>query len=80
MLGTLSEHSGKGAGRMLVQWGSDKADADNLQAFLFGTPPAKSLYSKMGFEVAEECFIDFSPWNVDSWYMYAMVRQPKTLS
>lgn len=35
---------------MLIQWGLDLADREDLDVFLTSTPVGHSLYRKMGFE------------------------------
>lgn len=45
---------------MLVQWGIDLADRENLDLFLTSTPTGHSLYRKMGFEDIAAFEIDLS--------------------
>ncbi|CAD6586569.1 MAG: hypothetical protein ASARMPRED_002762 [Alectoria sarmentosa] len=39
-----------GAGTMLIRWGLDLADREDLEVFLTSTPVGHSIYRKMGFE------------------------------
>jgi len=60
-LGTLvtdPQHERKGAGRMLVEWGCRRADAEGRKCSLHATPGAKKLYLACGFEVVSETEID----------------------
>lgn len=50
LLATRPSHQHLGAGTMLVQWGIDLADREDLELFLTATPTGHSLYRKMGFE------------------------------
>lgn len=40
----------RGAGNLLVQWGTQKADEMGLEAFVESTDDGKPLYAKHGFE------------------------------
>lgn len=43
---------------MLIQWGLDLADREDLEVFLTSAPGGHSLYRKMGFE-------DIAAFNID---------------
>ncbi|KAE9372024.1 acyl-CoA N-acyltransferase [Stipitochalara longipes BDJ] len=44
---------GKGAGKLLVQWGVEKADEMGLKSFVEASPSGRPLYEKFGFVVGE---------------------------
>lgn len=45
------EFKGKGIASKLVEWGTDKADADGLPAYLESSPAAAGVYERLGFKV-----------------------------
>jgi GNAT superfamily N-acetyltransferase len=47
------EFHGKGAGRMLLEWGCTKADEAGWEAYLDSTPDGFRLYEKLGFKVVQ---------------------------
>lgn len=49
MLSTHPSHQGRGAGKMLVNWGCAIADEMNVEAFIEGTAIARHLYESCGF-------------------------------
>ncbi|KAB8339212.1 hypothetical protein FH972_022146 [Carpinus fangiana] len=78
ILATRPGHERKGAGRMLLKWGTDKADKDGLDTFLDATPVGRTLYEKFGFSVVREQDLDLSPYGVPEVYHSAsMVRPPQ---
>lgn len=79
-LGTLvtdPEHERKGAGRMLVEWGCRRADAEGRKCSLHATPGAKKLYAACGFEVVSETEVDMRAYGGDAVVVATtMVRMP----
>ncbi|OCL06262.1 hypothetical protein AOQ84DRAFT_277811, partial [Glonium stellatum] len=53
-LTTDPDYQCKGIGRMMMQWGIEQADRNELSIYLEGTPAGKHLYDKLGFETVEE--------------------------
>jgi ribosomal protein S18 acetylase RimI-like enzyme len=56
-LGSLAvdpDFSGRGIATQLVQWGINKAEEDNVPAFLEASPAALGLYKRLGFVVVRE--------------------------
>ncbi|RVX75840.1 hypothetical protein B0A52_00197 [Exophiala mesophila] len=49
LLQTDPKHQGRGAGSMLIKWGTDIADKMRLPAYLESSPKAYKLYQKHGF-------------------------------
>lgn len=60
MLVTDPEHLRRGAGRMLVTWGIERADKAKLPSCLEATEEGKPLYAKLGFEPVHEQQFDLS--------------------
>ncbi|KAI1133951.1 acyl-CoA N-acyltransferase [Hypoxylon sp. FL0543] len=58
MLGVRKEFQRKGAGKLLVEWGTTKADESGIEAFLAASPAGAPLYAKHGFEIVDTVFID----------------------
>ncbi|KAI0835250.1 acyl-CoA N-acyltransferase [Hypoxylon sp. FL0890] len=58
MLGVRKEFQRKGAGKLLVEWGTAKADESGVEAFLAASPAGAPLYAKHGFELVETVLLD----------------------
>lgn len=43
-------YQGSGVGRMLVQWGIEKAKAEGKGLYLSATPAGKPFYTRLGLE------------------------------
>lgn len=52
------DHHRRGAGRMLMQWGLDKADELGLPAYLEASAAGVRLYQSVGFEPQKELIFD----------------------
>lgn len=52
-LTVLPQHQGRGAGKLLLDWGLAEADKRHVQTCLESTPAGMSLYTKAGFVTAE---------------------------
>ncbi|KAI7715111.1 hypothetical protein KC353_g6337, partial [Hortaea werneckii] len=50
IIATHPQYRGRGAGSMMINWGLERADQDNVEAYLEASPEAVSLYEKLGFE------------------------------
>ncbi|KAI6793500.1 hypothetical protein KC367_g7363 [Hortaea werneckii] len=50
IIATRPQYQGRGAGSMMINWGLERADQDNVEAYLEASPEAVSLYEKLGFE------------------------------
>jgi GNAT superfamily N-acetyltransferase len=46
-------YQGKGAGGMLIRWGTDRADEEGLESYLDATPEGKPVYERYGFRELE---------------------------
>lgn len=57
MMSTHPAHQHRGAGSMLVKWGTDIADAMGVDSFIEGTVIARPLYEKNGFVVSPNNWI-----------------------
>ncbi|KAF2134105.1 hypothetical protein P153DRAFT_281459 [Dothidotthia symphoricarpi CBS 119687] len=77
ILVTDPEHHRRGAGAMLIEWGTEKADDAQLPSFLEATRMGRPLYERMGFEKRYEEVFDLSQYGVkgeDS--STVMIREP----
>lgn len=75
-LATHPDHQGKGAGKMLVQWGMRKADEEGLKCYLCATARGLRLYEKAGFKTVKEVTFDMSEWGGEGKDWWAcMVRE-----
>ncbi|RMZ01717.1 hypothetical protein D0862_06256 [Hortaea werneckii] len=50
IIATHPRYQGRGAGSMMINWGLERADQDNVAAYLEASPEAVSLYEKLGFQ------------------------------
>ncbi|KAL8656807.1 MAG: hypothetical protein Q9226_002545 [Calogaya cf. arnoldii] len=50
LLVTDPTHQGKGAGTMLIDWGTRKADTMGVRCFVDASPAGLGLYRRLGFE------------------------------
>ncbi|KAI9818146.1 MAG: hypothetical protein M1827_000771 [Pycnora praestabilis] len=77
-LDTLPTHQKRGAGSMLIKWGTDKADEAGLPSYLEASPAGLGLYKKHGFEQVDEIITDLEKWGGKGEHRLAcMLRQPK---
>ncbi|PSN61369.1 acyl-CoA N-acyltransferase [Corynespora cassiicola Philippines] len=51
---THPNHHRRGAGSMLIEWGTTKADEAGVECYLEASPMGEPLYAKHGFERLEE--------------------------
>lgn len=80
LLRTLPEYQRRGAGRMLVQWGCDFADANDLPILLEATPYGVNLYEKCGFRTVAEAHHDLSAFGGPDRYTHRMMfRRPRSI-
>jgi predicted N-acetyltransferase YhbS len=54
------DHRKKGVGKMLVQWGLERADALGVETVVQSVPFSVPFYEKCGFACVEQIDIDFS--------------------
>jgi len=59
-LTTHPDHHRRGAGGMLVKWGTDKADQLGLESYLEGSSQGSALYQRHGYQPVQEIKCDFS--------------------
>ncbi|WEW57466.1 hypothetical protein PRK78_002933 [Emydomyces testavorans] len=52
-IGTDPLHQGQGAGALLVKWGLDRCEKENVPAILEGTTNANPFYERFGFKSEE---------------------------
>ena len=60
ILTTHPDHHRRGAGTMLVKWGTDKADELGLESYLEGSSQGRPLYERHGFQPVREIKCDLS--------------------
>ncbi|KAL9062156.1 MAG: hypothetical protein Q9157_009177, partial [Trypethelium eluteriae] len=77
-LATEPAHHRKGAGSMLLKWGTERADGAGLPMYIESTEMGKPLYEKFGFEtvhVMETDLATFGGRGKDKRYL--MIRTPR---
>lgn len=55
---TDPEYHRRGAGKMLMRWGTERADELGVRAFVEASPMGKRLYESCGFEVREHVVLE----------------------
>ena len=74
---TDPNHQRRGAGTMLLKWGTEQADRLGLPLYLDATADGKRLYEKHDFRVIDKIVFDFAKWGGPSVVeSVVMVRQP----
>lgn len=74
-LATHPDHQGRGAGKLLLDWGVKKADDEGLVTYLDATRVARPIYEKRGFEVKRVIEWDRKVWGGEGVDVhYCMVR------
>lgn len=77
-LATHPDHQGRGAGKLLLDWGVKKADDEGLVTYLDASQVARPIYQKRGFEVKRIIEWDRKVWGGEGVDVhYCMVRLPK---
>jgi predicted N-acetyltransferase YhbS len=51
VLATIHDYKGRGAGKMLLEWGCDQADKEGVEVFVETNHAALPFYQKFGFEL-----------------------------
>jgi GNAT superfamily N-acetyltransferase len=76
-LATHPEQQGRGAAKIMLDWGLRKADEESLATYLNATIEGRRVYERRGFEVVKELEWDRVPWGGEGsdWHSI-MVRQP----
>jgi ribosomal protein S18 acetylase RimI-like enzyme len=86
-LSTSPACQGRGIGSKLVQWGTDRADAEGLLCWIHASPASYRLYERAGFREVGRSDYDLDEWAPGGkggnrgWGRYTfryMVRQPKS--
>ncbi|KAF2483301.1 acyl-CoA N-acyltransferase [Neohortaea acidophila] len=49
VLGVLPEYQGRGIGKLLIQYGIDRADEQGIEAYLDASPKGAPVYERVGF-------------------------------
>lgn len=79
MLHTDPNFQGRGAGKMLVEWGTKKADELGLPAYLESSPTGHHLYQRCGFHDLDILKLDLSLHGGKGFYDEPlMIREPST--
>lgn len=60
LLVTDPGHQRRGAGALLVEWGTRKADVAQLPSYLEASRPGRPLYARLGFNAAYEREFDLA--------------------
>ncbi|KAK7537969.1 acyl-CoA N-acyltransferase [Phyllosticta citricarpa] len=78
LLVTHPDHQGRGAGRLLLRWGFERADAARLPVYIEATPAGLPVYQKAGFEALERHTFDLTKYGLEGTETHTvMVRRPR---
>lgn len=70
-MGVHPSQRGRGAGRMLMDWGVRKADEMNVEMFIEAKPPGRRLYEHAGLRSLYAIYVDMDmPHASDAWRAY----------
>ncbi|KAK6435354.1 hypothetical protein LTR95_008455 [Oleoguttula sp. CCFEE 5521] len=77
IVATDPAYQGQGAGSQILRWGTERADADDVEAYLEAAPDAVRLYEKFGFREAgrTDTFIENERVNGE-WYRNLYMLRP----
>lgn len=75
---THPDHQGRGAGKIMLDWGCAKADEMALPTYLDATGMAKPIYEKRGFEVQQSLDWSRVPWGGEGFDTHYCMLRPKT--
>ena len=75
MLVTRAGWRRRGAGGMLLQWGTEQAKKEGAPAYLEAVPAAVSTYMRHGFKHIEDLTIDCRDWGMDGEFVLAVMRK-----
>jgi len=82
---TAPKHHRRGAGKMLVEWGTRKADELGIKCVVEASYPGRRLYEGCGFEIVEDVKLDGGKVK-EEWKDYGVVgygwmeRKPRRLA
>ncbi|KAF2478197.1 uncharacterized protein BDR25DRAFT_276014 [Lindgomyces ingoldianus] len=76
---THPSHHRRGAGGMLVQWGCDQADTNDLEAYLEASPMGAPLYERFGFQRVKDIQLDLREFGGEVFTFIIMVRPTRAV-
>lgn len=71
------EHQRRGAGRLMVRWGTERADADGLPCYVDSTPVAKRVYERYGFAEVDRLVLEGADHGGENLVETMMVREAR---
>ncbi|KIV86457.1 hypothetical protein PV11_02068 [Exophiala sideris] len=82
LLATESTYRRQGVARTLVEWGTDRASAEGVEAYLESGPAALPFYSKMGFHKVDTMAVAGMDPGEDGVQneIYCLLWRPQTIS
>ncbi|KAJ8111883.1 hypothetical protein OPT61_g5623 [Boeremia exigua] len=73
---TLPQHERRGAGSMLVRWGTERADEANVEAYLEASPMGAPMYARHGFEPVKKVGLDLTKYGGDEVLEFILMKRP----
>jgi len=65
----LPEYERKGLGRMMLEWGLERAKVIQKRIFLLASPEGRGLYEKYGFRTEEEILMPLEKYGEEGMYV-----------
>ena len=62
ILGTHPEHQRRGAGKLLLEWGMERAEKEGLECYLEASPAGRPMYGSFGWEMVRQMDHDYTQW------------------
>ncbi|OJJ42212.1 hypothetical protein ASPZODRAFT_77439 [Penicilliopsis zonata CBS 506.65] len=75
---THPQYQGRGIGATMLQWGINKADEMQKDIYLEATAAARSLYSRLGWEMLEKAVLDYGLYGGEGVDKVYFMRRPHT--
>ncbi|KAF2631382.1 acyl-CoA N-acyltransferase [Macroventuria anomochaeta] len=73
---TLANHERRGAGSMLVRWGTERADEAGVEAYLEASPMGAPMYARHGFEPVKKVALDLRKYEGKEIMEFILMKRP----
>ncbi|KAF9696331.1 hypothetical protein EKO04_005728 [Ascochyta lentis] len=73
---TLPSHERRGAGSMLVRWGTERADEAGVEAYLEASPMGAPMYARHGFEPVKRVELDLRKYGGKEVMEFILMKRP----
>lgn len=77
VLATNPKHHRRGAAKLLLQWGLDRADQAGWETYVEASPMGRGVYPRFQFKLIKTFSFGFLPFEDDNLAPAVMVRPPQ---